>query len=83
MATDIDRYITAPFRGISEPLVPLGSYVRAGTPVVRLHDFDRIDEPGTTIRADGDGYVLMRRFRALTEPGDCIMVIGEEQALPG
>ena len=30
--TDIDRYITAPVSGISEPLVPLGSYVTAGTP---------------------------------------------------
>ena len=79
-ATDIDRYITAPIRGISEPLVPLGSFVTAGTPVARLHDFDRIDEPGVTIRADGDGYVLMRRFQALTEQGDCVMVIAEELA---
>ena len=79
VATDIDRYITAPFRGISEPLVPLGAYVTKGTPVARLHDFDRIDEPGATIYADSDGYVLMRRFRAATEQGDMIMVIGEEQ----
>lgn len=81
VATDIDRYLTAPSRGISEPLVPLGTFVTAGTPVARLHDFDRVDEPGVTIRADGDGYVLMRRFRALTEQGDCVMVIGEELVL--
>lgn len=79
VATDIDRYITAPLRGISEPLVPLGAFVTRGTPVARLHDFDRIDEPGVTIVADSDGYVLMRRFRAETEQGDMIMVIGQER----
>ncbi|HLZ08293.1 MAG TPA: succinylglutamate desuccinylase/aspartoacylase family protein, partial [Chloroflexota bacterium] len=76
--TDIDKYITAPADGIPEPLVPLGSFVRAGAPVVRLHDFDRIDEPGLMIPADDDGYVLVRRFRAETRQGDVVMVIGQE-----
>jgi len=76
--TDIDRYVTAPVSGISEPLVPLGSYVRAGVPVARLHDFDRFDEPGVDICADQDGYVLVRRFRAETNQGDVVMVIGQE-----
>lgn len=80
VATDIDRYITAPVSGISEPLVPLGSYVTAGTPVARLHDFDRVDEPGVTIHADHDGYVLVRRFRAVTQQGDVVMVIGQEES---
>jgi predicted deacylase len=76
--TDIDKYITAPADGIAEPLVPLGSFVRAGTPVVRLHDFNRIDEPGLIIPADHDGYVMVRRFRAVTRQGDVVMVIGQE-----
>lgn len=76
--TDIDKYVTAPASGIAEPLVPLGSFVRAGTPVVRMHDFDRIDEPGIVIPADEDGYVLVRRFRAETNQGDVVMVIGQE-----
>ena len=76
--TDIDKYITAAADGIAEPLVPLGSFVRAGTPVVRLHDFDRIDEPGRIIPADHDGYVMVRRFRAVTRQGDVVMVIGQE-----
>jgi predicted deacylase len=76
--TDIDRYVTAPISGISEPLVPLGAFVRAGTPVARVHDFERIDEPGIDIRADQDGYVLVRRFRAHTQQGDVVMVIGQE-----
>lgn len=77
-ATDIDRWITAPISGVSEPLAPLGSFVKAGTPVARIHDFDRIDEPGVEIRADQDGYVMCRRFRAPTDQGDVVMVIGQE-----
>src|SRR5215470_11804867 len=75
---DIDKYVTAPADGIAEPLVPLGSFVRAGTPVVRLHDFDRVDEPGLLIPADSDGYVMVRRFQAATRQGDVVMVIGQE-----
>jgi predicted deacylase len=77
-STDIDRWITAPVSGISEPLVPLGSFVREGTPVTRIHEFDRIDDPGVTILADQDGYVLCRRFHAPTQQGDVVMVIGQE-----
>jgi len=78
--TDIDQYITAPTGGICEPLVELGAFVRAGTPVARLHDFERWDEPGLVISAPLDGYVMTRRFRARTEPGDVITVIAEEVA---
>jgi predicted deacylase len=77
-ATDIDRWITALISGVSEPLVPLGSYVTSGTPVARIHDFDRVDESGVEIRADQDGYVMCRRFRAVTEQGDVVMVIAQE-----
>ncbi len=77
-ATDIDRWITAPVSGISEPLVELGAFVRAGTPVTRIHDFERWDEPGVDIVADGDGYVMCRKFRAATEQGEVVMVIAEE-----
>ncbi|MDQ3226414.1 MAG: succinylglutamate desuccinylase/aspartoacylase family protein [Chloroflexota bacterium] len=77
-ATDIDRYVTASVSGISEPLVPLGAFVRSGQPVARIHDFERIDEPPVEILADGDGYVMCRKFRAATEQGEVVMVIAEE-----
>jgi predicted deacylase len=77
-AIDVDRWITAPVSGISEPLVPLGAFVRAGTPVTRIHDFARWDEPAVEIVADGDGYVMCRKFRAPTEQGEVVMVIAEE-----
>jgi predicted deacylase len=77
-ATDIDRYVTAPVSGISEPLVPVGAYITEGQPVARIHDFERIDEPPIEIRADGDGYVMCRKFRAVTEQGEVVMVIAAE-----
>lgn len=75
---DIDRYITAPISGVCEPLVELGAFVRAGEPVVRMHDFERVDEPGIDIPAPLDGYVLTQRFRARTDQGDVVVVIAEE-----
>lgn len=77
-ATDIDRYVTAPVSGISEPLVPIGAAVVKGQPVARIHDFERIDEPPVEIVADDDGYVMCRKFRAATEQGEVVMVIAQE-----
>jgi N-alpha-acetyl-L-2,4-diaminobutyrate deacetylase len=77
-ATDIDRYVTAPVSGISEPLVPVGAHVVKGQPVARIHDFERIDEPPVEIRADAAGYVMTRKFRAATEQGEVVMVIAHE-----
>lgn len=77
-AVDIDRYITAPVSGISEPLVPVGAFVQKGQPVTRIHDFERIDESPVEIAADSDGYVVCRKFRATTEQGEVVMVIAEE-----
>lgn len=77
-AIDVDRWLPAPVSGISEPLVPLGAFVRAGTPVTRIHDFERWDEPAVEIVADGDGYVMQRKFRAVTQQGEVVMVIAEE-----
>lgn len=76
--TDIDTWVTSPIAGVSEPLAPLGSFVTKGTPVARVHDFYRWDEPGIDILADQDGYVLCRKFRAKTEQGEVVMVIGRE-----
>ncbi len=77
-ATDINRYVTAPVSGISEPLVEIGAYVEQGQPVSRIHDFERIGEAPVEIVADGPGYVMCRKFRAATEQGEVVMVIAEE-----
>jgi predicted deacylase len=77
-ATDINRYVTAPVSGISEPLVEIGAYVEQGQPVSRIHDFERIGEKPVEIIADGNGYVMCRKFRAATEQGEVVMVIAAE-----
>lgn len=76
--TDIDRYITAPCDGISEPVVPVGTFVHAGDLVSQIHDFDCPDEAPVEIRADLDGYVMCRKFRARTVQGEVVMVIAPE-----
>jgi predicted deacylase len=77
-STDLDTWMTAPISGISEPLVPLGTFVNRGTPVALIHDFERIDEPAVEIAANLDGYLLVRRFRAETSQGDVVAVIAQE-----
>jgi len=77
-ALDIDRWVTSPADGIIEPVAALGSFVKQGDLVARLHDFDRWDEPAFEIRADQDGYVMCRKFRAAAQQGDVVMVIAEE-----
>ncbi|MDQ3692796.1 MAG: succinylglutamate desuccinylase/aspartoacylase family protein [Chloroflexota bacterium] len=79
-ATNLDRYVTAPVSGINEPLVNVGAFVQEGQPVTRIHDFERFDEPPVEIVADGDGYVMCRKFRAATEQGEVVMVIASEIA---
>ena len=51
---DFDCYVPAPFDGHYEEVLRCGSRVRRGDLVGRLHDFQRIDEPGLARRrADG------------------------------
>ncbi len=77
-STDLEMWMTAPISGISEPLVPLGTYVKRGQPVALIHDFERIDEPAVEITANMDGYLLVRRFRAQTSQGDVVAVVAQE-----
>lgn len=77
-ATNLDRYVTAPVSGISEPLVNVGDWVETGQPVTRIHDFERFNESPLEIVADGPGYVMCRKFRAATEQGEVVMVIASE-----
>ncbi len=77
-SADLETWMTAPISGISEPLVPLGTFVKKGEPVALIHDFERIDEPAVEIKANMDGYLLVRRFRAQTSQGNVVAVIGQE-----
>lgn len=75
----IDGWLTAPIGGVVEHAVPVGSRVRRGQLVARIHDFERIDEPGCDMYADRDGFLLARRFRSHTSQGDIVLVIVSER----
>jgi predicted deacylase len=79
-SADLDTWMIAPVSGISEPLVPVGTFVRKGTPVAAIHDFERFDEPPFIVEANLDGYVMVRRFRAPIQQGDVMMVMAQEIA---
>lgn len=76
--TDVDTYVTAPVSGIVESIVPISSFVQEGDPVVRIHNFELLEEQGHTIYANQKGYVIFRRFRAQVTQGDMVMVIADE-----
>ena len=77
-SADLETWMTAPVSGISEPVIPLGTFVKRGQPVALIHDFERIDEPPVEIRANLDGYLLVRRFKAPTTQGDVVAVVAQE-----
>lgn len=76
----VDRacYVTAPWPGHYEPLVEAGAAVRNGQTVALLHDFQRMDEQPWPVNAGVDGYVLLLSARARVQPGQHILVVGQE-----
>jgi predicted deacylase len=79
-AVHLEDYIPAPITGVYEPLYDVGTFVRSGQVVGRLHDFELSDGPALEIRAPRDGYVLMQAFQAPTDRGTTLLVIAEEIA---
>jgi predicted deacylase len=77
-AVRLEDYVPAPVSGVYEPLYELGTFVRAGQVVGRIHDFERPEAPPLELAAPRDGYVLMQAFQAPTAKGTTILVIAEE-----
>jgi N-alpha-acetyl-L-2,4-diaminobutyrate deacetylase len=71
-------YVPAPWPGHYEPLMDCGEMVSAGQTVALLHDFHRIDEEPWPVRAGASGYVLAQAWHAVVQPGQHVLVIGEE-----
>jgi hypothetical protein len=53
--------------------------VRPGDVVGRLHDFQRIDEPGWPSLAPIEGVVVSRSWGTRVHKGQFIVCVGEEQ----
>ena len=66
-----------PFAGHYEDVLPCGILVKKGDVVGRLHDFDRIDEPGWEVRAGVDGVIVGQAWGARVLRGQHIVCVGQ------
>ncbi|MEO5778741.1 succinylglutamate desuccinylase/aspartoacylase family protein [Arthrobacter sp. PAMC25284] len=78
-----DSAVTTTVGGLFEPLVDPGEFVRAGTPVGRVHFLDELERPAAVFQAAVDGIVAIIRHPTFVRPG-CHLVhvaplLGEPQ----
>ena len=73
---DAECYVAAPFAGHYEEVLPCGVLVQQGDVVGRLHDFDRIDDPGWPVRAGVDGIIVAQAWAARVKQGQHILAVG-------
>lgn len=73
---DASCYVPAPYDGHYEEVILCGEDVRAGDVVGRLHDFQRIDEPGWDVKAPHDGVVVGQAWGARVRQGQFIACVG-------
>ena len=78
-ADKLQSYVPCPRDGIWEPVIALGERVTAGQLIGRLHDFQRLDEPGWPVRATLDGIVVAQSWGARVRQGQFILCVGVEQ----
>lgn len=77
-ADKLESYIPCPHNGVWEPVVELGSPIKAGELVGRLHDFADHSAPATEIRAPKDGCVAMMHMSARPSKGQTLYVVANE-----
>ena len=75
-ALKLESYIPAPFSGVYEPAVPVGSAVKEGQLLGRLYDFERPDISPLEINALRSGYLIAQTFRSPVLRGDTMIVVG-------
>lgn len=73
-----ENYLFAPESGLWENIVPLGSQVRQGEPLGRLHFLERPDREPLVIPAECDGVLIAVRSPVLTSQGDCVASVAYE-----
>lgn len=61
--------------GLLEPLVDLGSEIRKGDLIARVHNIARTGSASQEHRAKLDGVLAARHFPGLVKMGDCLSVI--------
>lgn len=76
-ALNSEDYLLAPESGIFEITVDLGSAVRKGQLVGRIHHLERPDRSPEPVVAASTGILITMRAPCLTQQGDCVAVIAQ------
>lgn len=79
---DAACYVPAMFEGHYEEVMACGSSVKTGDLIGRLHDFDRVDEPGEPVRAPFDGILVAQAWGARVLRGQFVACVGIGESLP-
>ncbi|WP_442504116.1 N(2)-acetyl-L-2,4-diaminobutanoate deacetylase DoeB [Marinivivus vitaminiproducens] len=61
--------------GMIETCIDLGTAVREGDPIARIHPVGATGTPSLTYRAAMDGVLAARHFPGLVKAGDCVAVL--------
>jgi predicted deacylase len=77
-ASNLEDYIPSPRTAIWEPLVELGSDVKKGDLLGRLHDFSDHSSSALEVRAHRAGVVVMMHFPARINKGVTLYVIAQD-----
>lgn len=72
---DGNCYVFSESSGLLEPCVDLGSSVRAGDVLARIHNIERTGQPPVEYHAKMDGVLAGRHFPGLINSGDFLAVI--------
>jgi N2-acetyl-L-2,4-diaminobutanoate deacetylase len=73
---DGNCYVTSEHNGLFEPCLGLGSTVRAGEVIARIHDVERTGQAPVEYSAKIDGILAGRHFPGLIGTGDFVGVVG-------
>ncbi len=74
---DASCYLFSQHRGLVEPIVTLGDWVKEGDLIARIHITERTAVSPYDYFAPRDGLVISRHIPSLVKMGDCLNVIGE------
>jgi len=77
-AENLEDYIPCPKDGVWEPTVEVGTDVKKGDLIGRLHEFSDYPMQATEVRAHRSGVLSTMHFSAISKKGATLFVIAEE-----
>ena len=73
---DARCYVTSESRGLVEPCIDLGTEVKEGDVLMRVHDINRTGQLPVDCHAGIDGILVGRHFPGLIDYGDFVALVG-------